>query len=158
MRLDQMDVGINLSSGWSDNRANFSIRYAYNEDGAVAQTVYIEDLYNSQADDEEQALDIKFDALMRHFNLSTSKRMEERTAEWYIAFASGYNGILTTPEVRCLAPCYRDLTDGQRHTGSCLGERVSADYNHWHQHPPIGITQVESRILFRGNYVRLSGS
>ncbi|PVF98456.1 PLC-like phosphodiesterase [Serendipita vermifera] len=98
MRLDQMDVGINFSSGWSDNKASISIQYAYDSDGTVAQTVYIEDLYNPQADSEEEALDAKFNALMVHFNSSTSRSVEERMAQWYIAFASGYNGILTTPE------------------------------------------------------------
>jgi len=64
--------------------------------------VFIEDLYNPGAEDEEAGIEAKFDALKTHLDLAGAAGNTVLQSSWYIGFASGYNGILTTPDVRIL--------------------------------------------------------
>lgn len=95
--------GPNLSSGWADNQANFSISYAFDAYG-TSQEVLIEDLYNPDAEDMQAAVEQKMDALEMHLELSMAIAFNGSSyvpGRWFIAFASGYNGYTTTPGVGC---------------------------------------------------------
>ncbi|KAG8822027.1 hypothetical protein FRC17_009685 [Serendipita sp. 399] len=94
--------GINVPFGWRDNNPSFSIDYAYDWNGNVLQTVFIEDLYNletsSGSNTGEAAVRRKVEVLTAHLNSSAATGFEQNRNKWYIGFASGYSGILTTPE------------------------------------------------------------
>lgn len=65
--------------------------------------MYIEDLYNPDASDMKDAVSAKITALSNHIGMSTGLdglASQQTPGKWYIAFASGYNGITTTPDVR----------------------------------------------------------
>ncbi|KAG9053692.1 hypothetical protein FS842_007421 [Serendipita sp. 407] len=94
---DYKPFGLNLARGWKDNNANISIKYDYDADNNYRQVVYVQDLYNPDADDEEAAINKKYEVLTTHLNRSVATGFEN-TNKWYIGFASGYNGVLTTPK------------------------------------------------------------
>jgi hypothetical protein len=96
-------IGIDLASGWRDNYPNITIPYYESTDGngnTQTQQVFIEDLYNPQAADGEAAVEAKFNALKTHLDLAGAAGSSGLQSSWYIGFASGYNGIFTTPDVR----------------------------------------------------------
>ncbi|KIM24702.1 hypothetical protein M408DRAFT_331671 [Serendipita vermifera MAFF 305830] len=84
-------VGIDASSGWSDNLAAFTISYS-----ATNDLLYIEDFYNVGASDLPSAVDAKFGALSANLDLATTG---SDTNQLYISFASGYSGITVTPQL-----------------------------------------------------------
>ena len=100
---DYEPIGIDLSSGWRDNYPNISITYSTTIDSAgnilAQQQLFIEDLYNPDASDEQAGVDAKFTALETHLDLAAAAGTSILQSAWYIGFASGYNGILTTPDV-----------------------------------------------------------
>lgn len=83
-------IGIDASSGWTDNNAAFTISYSTNND-----LLYIEDFYDVGATDIASAVDAKFAALSTHLDLATSGTDANQL---YIGFASGYSGIAVNPQ------------------------------------------------------------
>ncbi|KAG8826189.1 hypothetical protein FRB91_007804 [Serendipita sp. 411] len=81
-------IGIDASSGWSDNNGAFSIVY-----GANSETLYIEDFYNVGGTDLASAVDSKFTALSTNLDLASSQYLDQL----FISFASGYSGITVNP-------------------------------------------------------------
>lgn len=98
---DYRPVGVSVARGWRDNYPNITLTYYESTDGygnTHSQQLFIEDLYNPQAEDEEAGVEDKFEALKTHLDLAaaTAATPDFQTS-WFIGFASGYNGLLTTP-------------------------------------------------------------
>ncbi|CAG7852772.1 SubName: Full=Uncharacterized protein {ECO:0000313/EMBL:CCA76437.1} [Serendipita indica DSM 11827] len=82
-------IGIDASSGWADNNAQFQIQY-----GANGETLYIEDFYNVGGNDLESAVASKYLALSANLDIATSAQHPDGL---FISFVSGYSGISVTP-------------------------------------------------------------
>jgi 1-phosphatidylinositol phosphodiesterase len=86
---DATPVGIDASSGWTDNNAAFSIPYNGNVD-----SVYIEDFYDVGTSDVASAIDAKYAAVSAHLDLATGA---DQASQFFVTFASGYSGIAVNP-------------------------------------------------------------
>jgi 1-phosphatidylinositol phosphodiesterase len=91
-------IGVNVAFGWSDNKPDIAINYGPSQ----SQTVYIEDVYDLDGKGDQQAIDIKVNAITAHLDKSTSNGQQQ--SAWYIAFASATNDLRTTPEGLALGP------------------------------------------------------
>lgn len=83
-------IGLDASSGWTDNNAAITITYSTNND-----ILYIEDLYNVNGTDTGSAVDAKYAALSAHLDLATGG---PDVNQLYIGFVSGYSGVAVTPQ------------------------------------------------------------
>ena len=87
-----------MAKGWLDNKASFFLTYVVDTEGNPRQKLYVEDLYNPDGSDQKDAVNKKMNALTDHLTRAANAGFEQSDS-WYIGFASGYNGISTTPEV-----------------------------------------------------------
>jgi hypothetical protein len=94
-----------LGNGWLDNTANITMAYLHDASNTTLQTVYIEDFYNPDTTTMKEAVADKLTALKAHFQQSMSlsgNASAQTPGVWFIAFASGYNGVTSTPKVSLL--------------------------------------------------------
>ncbi|CAG7853059.1 SubName: Full=Uncharacterized protein {ECO:0000313/EMBL:CCA72524.1} [Serendipita indica DSM 11827] len=94
---DYQPFGINVGKGWLDNKASFFLTYVVDTDGNPRQKLYVEDLYNPDGSDQKDGVNKKMNAITDHLTRAANAGPSQ-TDSWYIAFASGYNGITTTPK------------------------------------------------------------
>jgi hypothetical protein len=76
--------------------------YLHDSANATLQTVYIEDFYNPDTATLKDAVGDKLTAIKAHLNQSMSlsgNASAQTPGVWFIAFASGYNGVTSTPNV-----------------------------------------------------------
>jgi 1-phosphatidylinositol phosphodiesterase len=83
-------VGVDASSGWSDNNASFTINYSTNND-----MLYIEDLYDLTGPDSASAIEQKLTAVTANLDLATGSTEPN---QMFISFLSGYSGVSVTPQ------------------------------------------------------------
>jgi hypothetical protein len=91
-----------LGQGWLDNTANITMPYLHDSANNTLQTVYIEDFYNPDTATLKDAVGDKLTALKAHLQQSMSlsgNASAQTPGVWFIAFASGYNGVTSTPKV-----------------------------------------------------------
>lgn len=89
-----------LGQGWLDNTANITMPYLHDSANNTLQTVYIEDFYNPDTATLKDAVADKLTALKAHLQQSMSlsgNASAQTPGVWFIAFASGYNGVTSTP-------------------------------------------------------------
>ncbi|KDQ10949.1 hypothetical protein BOTBODRAFT_46677 [Botryobasidium botryosum FD-172 SS1] len=82
-------VGIDASSGWSDNNATFTIPY-----GTGSDAIYIEDLYDINGTSVADVINNKFAAVSAHLDVATSTTYPNQL---FITFVSGSSGTAVTP-------------------------------------------------------------
>jgi hypothetical protein len=78
--------------------------YLHDSSNNTLQAVYIEDRYNPDTATMKDAVGDKLTALKAHLNQSMSLQgnaSAQTPGVWFIAFASGYNGVTSTPKA-CL--------------------------------------------------------
>jgi len=87
---DVTPVGVDASSGWSDNNAAFTITYSTNND-----MLYIEDLYDLTGPDTASAVNQKAAAINANLDLASGGTQSN---QMFITFVSGSSGISVTPQ------------------------------------------------------------